>query len=1236
MQPRVRVSRHGSVSIGGSGASGGRFSAANVDALASSLLQRNVMQQVAVAKKAGREAAQSGGLSAQYERILVATQSDRDATFQRLQEEEARSRALQQELADLKARTHTTLGRMRTSIQAAKTTVEERVAQRDAVHAEQTQQLEAALATATSERSELAQQHGQLQSAHATLRTAHSELRSEHDASDARRRKAGQQRAQKKKATQQQQQRPSWSNTLRGERGGAAGNDRVLDFGKVSDEHSRAPWRSTLRSTLPRSPTRSPERSPPRGTASDSAAPSVHVSRHGSVSIGQSQPSRSSPSRSPSSRSRLLAAKYAAPRQRSASPQHSPAFGSSVGMDRGELPRFHDAQQRPSVWMGDRSVNYAAAKPPATSAATAAGSQVYSRGAPAIVAPAAVVATPAAAPSVHVSRHGSVSIGQTYPQLQMVSDPFATAAPTAAPAAAVDEGDSDSDSDVHNIYGEPITANAASAASLTGANGTNAQLLARINRFGSINLSPRAAAAPAQPPAPAPARMAANIQLPSVLAVAPAAVATPAAAPSVSVNRHGSVSIGQTYAAAAPAAAPVAAPVAAPSVQVNRHGSVSIGQTHAATAPVAAPVAVPSASSVLSPSVHIDRNGRITITPLSVVAPEPPLPQRAAARSPIPLPSHAGSLAYTDVLSGMDIQRAFAEIASAKDVRGNITRDNFLAAILMHVDASHAAAINKTLLSRVFDALASDTDPDVALALRLASGICMLCVDNASGAARAVFDLHDTSRTGIMTKLEVERFLSAVYAVASLVNAEFKTAMSGTEEQCAKSVATAHFQRLDAHRGYSISFTEFKDWYLSAPSAGEPMHHRSLAPFTYVVGRALALALATAASFKTTLTALERAGVGAAQAYAAAQIASISMGRAAQTRRQILPTAAPEQYTASPLQRAMAVTSTATPAPASARMLRIGGGRSPDAQRIRGAVAAAEVQRAAADDARARNLDYDALTKDPRSVRVNRHGSISIGGGGSNLDAQRIDDAVAAAAAQRVADAKAQASALADARARVLAYSPPAQQSRGSTPNAQRIDNAIAAAANRRVADEQAQAAALAAVRARAQSFASPAQSPRSNVRVNRHGSISINGSGGGGLNLDAIAAAEAQRAADARAQAAAVAAVRARAAATASSPGVRINRHGSISIDGGSSNSGKQAAEESRAREEARASVQAQAEDRAQAASQAMAADLDALRAANARIQASRSNVQVSRHGSVSITSTTPQWRMPKDSSYP
>jgi hypothetical protein len=244
-----------------------------------------------------------------------------------------------------------------------------------------------------------------------------------------------------------------------------------------------------------------------------------------------------------------------------------------------------------------------------------------------------------------------------------------------------------------------------------------------------------------------------------------------------------------------------------------------------------------------------------------------------------------------------------------------------------------------------------------------------------------------------MTKLEVERFLSAVYAVASLVNAEFKMAMSGTEEQCAKSVATAHFQRLDAHRGYSISFTEFKDWYLSAPSAGEPMHHRSLAPFTYVVGRALALALATAASFKTTLTALERAGVGAAQAYAAAQIASISMGRAAQTRRQILPTAAPEQYTASPLQRAMAVTSTATPAPASARMLRIGGGRSPDAQRIRGAVAAAEVQRAAADDARARNLDYDALTKDPRSVRVNRHGSISIGGGGSNLDAQRIDDA---------------------------------------------------------------------------------------------------------------------------------------------------------------------------------------------------------------------------------------------------
>ena len=1209
MQPRVRVSRHGSVSIGGSGASGGRFSAANVDALASSLLQRNVMQQVAVAKKAGREAAQSGGLSAQYERILVATQSDRDATFQRLQEEEARSRALKQELADLKARTHTTLGRMRTSIQAAKTTVEERVAQRDAVHAEQTQQLEAALATATSERSELAQQHGQLQSAHATLRTAHSELRSERNASDARRRKAEQQRAQKKKATQQQQQqqqqqRPSWSNTLRGERGGAAGNDRVLDFGKVSDEHSRAPWRSTLRSTLPRSPTRSPERSPPRGTASDSAAPSVHVSRHGSVSIGQSQPSRSSPSRSPSSRSRLLAAKYAAPRQRSASPQHSPAFGSSVGMDRGELPRFHDAQQRPSVWMGDRSVNYAAAKPPATSAATAAGSQVYSRGAPAIVAPAAVVATPAAAPSVHVSRHGSVSIGQTYPQLQMVSDPFATAAPTAAPAAAVDEGDSDSDSDVHNIYGEPITANAASAASLTGANGTNAQLLARINRFGSINLSPRAAAAPAQPPAPAPARMAANIQLPSVLAVAPAAVATPAAAPSVSVNRH---------------------------------GSVSIGQTHTATAPVAAPVAVPSASSVLSPSVHIDRNGRITITPLSVVAPEPPLPQRAAARSPIPLPSHAGSLAYTDVLSGMDIQRAFAEIASAKDVRGNITRDNFLAAILMHVDASHAAAINKTLLSRVFDALASDTDPDVALALRLASGICMLCVDNASGAARAVFDLHDTSRTGIMTKLEVERFLSAVYAVASLVNAEFKTAMSGTEEQCAKSVATAHFQRLDAHRGYSISFTEFKDWYLSAPSAGEPMHHRSLAPFTYVVGRALALALATAASFKTTLTALERAGVGAAQAYAAAQIASISMGRAAQTRRQILPTAAPEQYTASPLQRAMAVTSTATPAPASARMLRIGGGRSPDAQRIRGAVAAAEVQRAAADDARARNLDYDALTKDPRSVRVNRHGSISIGGGGSNLDAQRIDDAVAAAAAQRVADAKAQASALADARARVVAYSPPAQQSRGSTPNAQRIDNAIAAAANRRVADEQAQAAALAAVRARAQSFASPAQSPRSNVRIS--GSISISGSGGGGgggLNLDAIAAAEAQRAADARAQAAAVAAVRARAAATASSPGVRINRHGSISIDGGSSNSGKQAAEESRAREEARASVQAQAEDRAQAASQAMAADLDALRAANARIQASRSNVQVSRHGSVSITSTTPQWRMPKDSSYP
>ena len=521
------------------------------------------------------------------------------------------------------------------------------------------------------------------------------------------------------------------------------------------------------------------------------------------------------------------------------------------------------------------------------------------------------------------------------------------------------------------------------------------------------------------------------------------------------------------------------------------------------------------------PNVHIDRNGRITITPNGPDFPSAPAPAPAATQmtsplrfsptrsrpgSPTPASLRVGARAFTDLLRGIDIQRAFNELAAAKDVRGIISKENFISAILMHVDATRAAGINATLLARVFDALATPEKPEAAPANRVASGLCLLCVDDPNSAARAIFDLHDTSRTGIMTKLETERFLDAVYCVASLIDGTFKTAMKGGEARCAKSVATGHFGRLDSTRGYSISFTEFKDWYMSPPMAGEPRHHDSLIPFTDVMGRALALALATASSYSMTLTALERAGVGASQAIAAARIASVSMGVAAQTKRQLLPAAAPAQYAPSPLQRAMSSAPTTAYAPV----------RSP-------ATAYAPVL-------------------SPPNIQVNRHGSISIGagasgspGGSNQFDARaevaaRVEAAEKARAAQieasRQATARSDAlresfaaesrgipSLLAKANVRVNRYgsisigSDAPQPSPGSPASSvldfKRAADARASLEARAAATEHARAVAdataqqvLDASRARSaqmEQMATQATQMRSQVRVNRHGSISIN-----------------------------------------------------------------------------------------------------------------------------------------------
>ena len=238
------------------------------------------------------------------------------------------------------------------------------------------------------------------------------------------------------------------------------------------------------------------------------------------------------------------------------------------------------------------------------------------------------------------------------------------------------------------------------------------------------------------------------------------------------------------------------------------------------------------------------------------------------------------------------------------------------------------------------------------------------------------------------------------------------------------------------------------------------------------------------------------------------------------------------------------------------------------------------------------------------SVRVNRHGSVSIGGGtpASPDDAVRRADAALARAAQLRALRKAEGA---------------------------RVAQAAREQARR---DAEADAAAAAA-QARARS------SPQSSVRVNRHGSISIGGGSGGGYEQSAQRAAEASRAreaARARAQAEAEAARRAdaeaasRARSTPQKPrsNVRVNRHGSISIGGGGGKPDAEAEAQKILAAEARAAAAVEAAAQARAAAAARAA-AEAQRAANARAQAARrstpqregrANVRVNRHGSISI----------------
>ena len=185
----------------------------------------------------------------------------------------------------------------------------------------------------------------------------------------------------------------------------------------------------------------------------------------------------------------------------------------------------------------------------------------------------------------------------------------------------------------------------------------------------------------------------------------------------------------------------------------------------------------------------------------------------------------------------------------------------------------------------------------------------------------------------------------------------------------------------------------------------------------------------------------------------------------------------------------------------------------------------------------------------PGSVRVNRHGSVSIGAypGAPSANERRAEEERARRAAETAARARADAAARAraesEARARAAAASERARQ-------------AAEAEATRHVAS----------TRSSRSSRSSPHQ-----VRVNRHGSISIGGGGdgGGGHSQRAAAAAAARQArADIAAREAAQerarqmqetqawehAQAQAQGAATPppSKTGVRVSRHGSISISPG------------------------------------------------------------------------------------
>jgi hypothetical protein len=1202
----VDVNRHGSVSI----------SPQAVDNLAASLVQRGVQQRARAPAPAPR---QQSPVATKYEQILRTTQGDRDATFRRLQEEEARSRALAEELSALKARTSATLGHMRTKIAGAKATVAERVSERDAAHARQLEEVRATLEAERRDRITLERAHGDLRSTHGELNRKHVELSNKHGELHEETKRLRQRRIKMrgKKAARKQR---AWNDTLRGgDVPVAASSETVLDFKTIT---SPAPWRTSLRSTLPRDQPPTAAAAPPQHPAA-----SVRVNRHGSVSINQ-QPQRQSPAPAQQQYQRVsqpppppaqrltqhergdISAKYARPsRGRSTSPgprnsrsrgrTHSPAFGSTRGIDRGELPRYHDPKPRESVWMADREGPlgdvaearreplsamertrspgvYSSASPRSPGAGDGAlprSPGVYSDGivtldglTNAAASPQRAV-TPGGGPSLRVNRHGSISIGSVEED-QLAAYAAAQEAEALRVRAAADEAERQAaaetvareeaqrQEDVHRRQAEAaarveaqrqedayrrqveVEATAREEAQRRQAEADTAARKAprvRVNRHGSVSIggysggvslppaAPRAAHAAA--PAPyydSPAVGAADgdsddsdATVHNIYGDSPSAPAQVNAQLQARINRFGSIDLSPTR-----GEAPAPAPAMQPPAQLAPAQRLPTSAASAASIMLPQPEAAQPQPSAL-PNVHIDRNGRITITPNEPGFPSAPAPAPAATQmtspsrlsptrsrpgSPAPASLRVGARAFTDLLRGMDIQRAFNELAAAKDVRGIISKENFISAVLMHIDATRAAGINATLLARVFDALATPEKPEAAPANRLASGLCLLCVDDPNSAARAIFDLHDTSRTGIMTKLETERFLGAVYCVASLIDRAFKTAMNGGEARCAKSVATGHFSRLDPTRGYSISFTEFKDWYMSPPTAGEPKHHDSLIPFTDVMGRALALALATASSYATTLTALERAGVGASQAIAAARIASVSMGVAAQTKRQLLPAAASVQYAPSPLQRAMSSAPTTARAPV----------RSP-------ATAYAPVL-------------------SPPNIQVNRHGSISIGagaygspGGSNQFDARaevaaRVEAAEKARAAQVAASRQATArsdalreslaaesrgipSLLAKANVRVNRYGSVSiggdapQPSSGSPASSvldlKRAADARASAEARAAATEHARAVADATAQqvldasrtrsAQMEQMATQATQMRSQVRVNRHGSISIN-----------------------------------------------------------------------------------------------------------------------------------------------